>query len=187
MAEEVRPNPPAEEEKDLTAEEIESITKADKLTGADATKVATLNTRLYTRLQREKEKREKLEADNKLAQEKLAAFERPSAAAPAQPQSSLTVDDFMNFKARGLSDVEVKSVVDKAKAMGISPQKFIESADVFEPWIGAQRSKAKAEQNTPPSSNGGAQRVGEKDLSGEALARHRFNEATAGNRRDGFV
>lgn len=190
MAEDNKGNLPPEGEKDLTPAEIESITQAEKLKGADAATVAALNSRLYARLQREKEKREKAEGDNKVLQEKLAPFERAAQAPPpptAPVNDSLTVDTFLNFKAKGLSDVEVKAVVEKAKAMGISPAKFIESTDVFEPWIGAQRSKAKAEQNTPPASHGGPQRVGDKDLKGDALARARFAEMTSGKEREGFV
>lgn len=151
------------EDQELTPEEAAALQDPTKLQGANAADIAEKNKRLYARLQKEKseraaevESRKKFEEENKKLQEKLSALEKPPApVSSSTPQTTLTVDDFIAFKAKGLSEGDIKALVDKAKNLGIAPQKLAEDPELFTPWHEARKSKAQAEQNTPSPSFGG--------------------------------
>lgn len=150
---------PLNTEPELSEQEEKALTSAEALAAADAAEVAEKNRRLFARLRKEQEARKKADEENikkdadlKAAQGELATFKQPKGTGDGSPQpSNLSVEDFIEFKTKGLSDVEVKEVVSKAKDMGIPVSKFIGS-DLFSPWLEVKRSKEKSEANTPSPS-----------------------------------
>lgn len=180
-------SPAPQSDTELSPEELESVTKEEKLAGADPKAVADKNRRLYARLQKEKEARQKFEDELKQTREKLTALEKPAsnAAAPT-PEPDIPVRELLSLRSEGYSEKEILELVDEAKNLGIPVKKILQNP-TFKQGLEVKRSKAKAEQNTPSPTFGGRTASGksweDKNLT-EAERRQMFNDMTRGGLRD---
>ena len=97
-----------------------------------------------------REKAQKFEEELKaLREQKQKTEEKP---VEKVPSSDISVRDLLTLRKKGLSDDEIAGAVEKAESLGISVSKLAESG-LVDPWVTEMRTKSKAEQATPSSSN----------------------------------